>query len=426
MRKRVVVTGLGTISPLGNDVSSLWQGLLAGKSGVDYITGYDTSDHKTKFAAQVKGFDAGALFGPREARRMDRFTQFAVAAAMQAVQDACLEITDSNRDRIGCVIGSGIGGISTLFEQVQVFIERGPSRVSPFLVPMMIPDTAGGMVAIHLGVRGPNLAVVTACATGTNAVGEAAEIIRRGQADVMLAGGSESGVIPIAMAGLNAMTALSTRNDDPQGASRPFDLNRDGFVMGEGAGVLVLESLEHAQRRKARILAEVLGYGSTNDAYHVSAPAENGVGAARCMRMALDEAGLDLADIDYINAHGTSTPLNDKSETAAIKAVFGEQAYRIPISSTKSMTGHLLGASGAIEALICVKALQDGILPPTINYQTPDPDCDLDYVPNQARPAAVAKVMSNSFGFGGHNAAIILGGHTPGQADAPTKDEARP
>jgi 3-oxoacyl-[acyl-carrier-protein] synthase II len=409
MRKRVVVTGLGAISPLGNDVDSLWQGILAGKSGVDYITHYDTSDHKTKFAATVKGFDGSAMFGARDARRMDRFAQFALAASMQAVQDANLTIDDDNRDRIGCVIGSGVGGISTLFEQVQVLNTRGPSRVSPFLVPMMIPDNAGGMVAIHLGVRGPNLAVVTACATGTNAVGEAAEIIRRGQADVILAGGSEAGVIPIAMAGLNAMTALSTRNDDPQGASRPFDLDRDGFVMGEGAGVLVLESLEHAQARRAPILAEILGYGSTNDAYHVSAPAENGAGAARCMRMALEDAGLSLAKIDYINAHGTSTPLNDKSETSAIKTVFGDLAYRIPISSTKSMTGHLLGASGAIEALLCVKVLQDGILPPTINYNTPDPDCDLDYVPNRARPLAAEKVMSNSFGFGGHNASIILG-----------------
>lgn len=423
MRKRVVVTGLGTISPLGNDVSSLWQGILAGRSGVDYITHYDTSDHKTKFAAQVKGFDGAALFGAREARRMDRFAQFALAASMQAVQDAGLEINDDNRDRVGCVIGSGIGGISTLFEQVQVYNERGPSRVSPFLVPMMIPDTAGGMVAIYLGVRGPNLAVVTACATGTNAIGEAAEIIRRGQADVILAGGSESGVIPIAMAGLNAMTALSTRNDDPQRASRPFDLHRDGFVMGEGAGVLVLESLQHAQARRARILAEILGYGSTNDAYHVSAPAENGAGAARCMRMALQDAGMRLSDIDYINAHGTSTPLNDKSETAAIKTVFGDLAYRIPISSTKSMTGHLLGASGAIEALLCVKVLQDGLLPPTINYETPDPECDLDYVPNQARPLAVDRVMSNSFGFGGHNATIILGKFEPSRAGEPGPQE---
>ncbi len=409
MRKRVVVTGLGAISPLGIDVDSTWQGIVAGKSGVDYITHYDTSDHKTKFAAQVQGFDGAAMFGAREARRMDRFAQFALAAAIQAVQNANLPINDDNRDRIGCVIGSGVGGISTLFEQVQVYNTRGPSRVSPFLVPMMIPDTAGGMVAIHLGVRGPNLAVVTACATGTNAIGEAAEIIRRGQADVILAGGSEAGVIPIAMAGLSAMTALSTRNDDPRGASRPFDLHRDGFVMGEGAGVLVLEALEHAQARGAPILAEFLGYGSTNDAYHVSAPAENGAGAARCMRMAIEDAGLRLEDIDYINAHGTSTPLNDRSETAAVKTVFGELAYRIPISSTKSMTGHLLGASGAIEALFCVKVLQDGILPPTINYTTPDPECDLDYVPNQARSVAVEKVMSNSFGFGGHNAVIILG-----------------
>ena len=419
MRKRIVVTGLGVIGPLGNDVEIFWHGLLAGKSGVEYISHYDTSEHKTKFAANVKGFDAVALFGAREARHIDRFAQFALAAAMQAVQDSGLEITDDNRDRIGCVIGSGIGGISTIYEQVLVFCDRGPSRVSPFLVPMMIPDTAGGMVAIHLGVRGPNMAVVTACATGTNAVGEAAEIIRRGQADVMLAGGSEAGIIPLAMAGLNSMTALSTRNDDPQGASRPFDLNRDGFVMGEGAGVLVLESLEHALARRARILAEVLGYGSTNDAYHISAPAENGVGAARCMQMALENAGLALEDIDYINAHGTSTLLNDKSETAAIKAVYGDLAYRIPISSTKSMTGHLLGASGAIEALVCVKVLQDGILPPTINYETPDPDCDLDYVPNQARPAEVSKVMSNSFGFGGHNASIILGKLEP-QIDGET------
>jgi 3-oxoacyl-[acyl-carrier-protein] synthase II len=424
MRKRVVVTGLGAISPLGNDISSLWQGILAGKSGVDYITHYDTSDHKTKFAAEVKDFDGAAMFGARDARRMDRFAQFALAAAMQAVQDANLAINDDNRDRIGCVIGSGVGGINTLFEQVQVYKERGPSRVSPFLVPMMITDTAGGMVAIYLGVRGPNLAVVTACATGTNAVGEAAEIIRRGQADVILAGGSESGVIPIAMAGLNAMTALSTRNDDPQGASRPFDLDRDGFVMGEGAGVLMLESLEHALQRRAPILAEILGYGSTNDAYHVSAPAENGAGAARCMRMALEDAGLRLAEIDYINAHGTSTPLNDRSETAAIKTVFGDLAYRIPISSTKSMTGHLLGASGAIEALLCVKVLQDGILPPTINYTTPDPECDLDYVPNQARPVAVEKVMSNSFGFGGHNATIILGKFKLGQDDRQASREA--
>jgi 3-oxoacyl-[acyl-carrier-protein] synthase II len=408
MHKRVVVTGLGCISPLGNDVQSTWENILGGKSGVGPITHYDASEYKTKFAAEVKGFDGSELFGSREARRMDRFTQLAVATALQAVEDADLKISDDNRDRIGVIIGTGIGGLGTLFEQMQVFAERGPLRVSPFLVPMMLPDSAAGMVAINLGVRGPNLAVVTACATGTNAVGEAGEVIRRGQADVMLAGGSEAAVVPIAMAGLGVMTALSTFNEDPERASRPFDLNRDGFVMGEGAAVLVLESLDHALNRGARILAELTGYGATNDAYHISAPAENGAGAAICMQMALDYAKLQARDINYINAHGTSTQLNDKSETAAIKTVFGESAYQIPISSTKSMTGHLLGASGALEALFCVKVLQDCVLPPTINYETPDPECDLDYVPNQARPAQVRYIMSNSFGFGGHNATIIL------------------
>ena len=408
MHKRVVVTGLGCISPLGNDVQTTWENTLAGKSGVGPITHYDASEYKTKFAAEVKGFDGNEVFGSREARRMDRFTQLAVATALQAVEDADLKISDANRDSVGVIIGTGIGGLSTLFEQMKVFMERGPLRVSPFLVPMMLPDSAAGMVAITLGVRGPNLAVVTACATGTNAVGEAGEVIRRGQADVMLAGGSEAAVVPIAMAGLGVMTALSTFNEDPQRASRPFDLNRDGFVMGEGSAMLVLESLEHALNRKAHILAELTGYGSTNDAYHISAPAENGAGAAICMQMALDDARLQAIDISYINAHGTSTPLNDKSETAAIKTVFGENAYRVPISSTKSMTGHLLGASGALEALFCVKTLQDCMLPPTINYETPDPECDLDYVPNQARPAQVQHIMSNSFGFGGHNATIIL------------------
>jgi 3-oxoacyl-[acyl-carrier-protein] synthase II len=408
MRKRVVVTGLGCISPLGNDVQTTWENILAGKSGVGPITHYDASEYKTKFAAEVKGFDANQLFGNREARRMDRYTQLAVATSIQAIENAGVKISDENRDRIGVIIGTGIGGLETLFEQMQVFIDRGPLRVSPFLVPMMLPDSAAGMVAINLGVRGPNLAVVTACATGTNALGEAAEVIRRGQADVMLAGGSEASIIPIAMAGLGVMTALSTFNEDPQRASRPFDLNRDGFVMGEGAAVLVLESLENARSRGARILAELTGYGATNDAYHISAPAENGAGAALCMQMALDDAQLKIDEIGYINAHGTSTQLNDKSETAAIKTVFGETAYQIPVSSTKSMTGHLLGASGTLEALFCVKALQDCVLPPTINYETPDPECDLDYVPNQSRPAKVQNIMSNSFGFGGHNATIIL------------------
>ncbi len=413
MRRRVVITGMGCISPLGNDIQTLWQNLIAGVSGIGPITHYDARDSKIRIAAEVKGFDAPALFGNREARRMDRYTQFALAAAIQAVQSANLPINDDTRDEIGVVVGTGIGGLGTLFDQIQVFFERGPSRVSPFLVPMMLPDSGAGMLAIHLGVRGPNFAVVTACATGTNAVGEAAEVIRRGHAQVMLAGGSEAAIIPIAMASLGVMGALSQRNDDPRYASRPFDLNRDGFVMGEGAAVLTLESLEFAQARQALILAELVGYGSTNDAYHISAPAENGSGAARCMNLALQDAGIGVTNIDYINAHGTSTLLNDKSETAAIKTVFSELAYQIPVSSTKSMTGHLLGASGALEAVAAIQTIQTGIIPPTINYETPDPDCDLDYVPNVARHARVRRVMSNSFGFGGHNATIILEQYEP-------------
>ncbi len=408
MRTRVVVTGLGCISPLGHNPAETWQALLAGKSGVVPITRFDASQHKTRFAAEVKNFDPATLFGPREARRMDRVSQFALAAAVQAWEASELTVTEENRDRIGVLIGSGIGGISTLLEQVEVLRERGPERVSPFLVPMMIADSSAGLTAIQLGLRGPNLAISTACATGSNAIGEAAEIIRRGSAEVMLAGASEASIIPVAMAGLNVMTALSTRNDDPQGASRPFDKERDGFVMGEGAAILVLEALEHARRRGAHILAEVTGYGTSDDAYHISAPAENGAGAALCMQLALDNAGLLPKDIGYINAHGTSTQLNDKSETAAIKAVFGEQAYKVPVSSTKSMTGHLLGASGALEAMVCVQVLQSSLLPPTVNYTTPDPLCDLDYVPNVPRPARLVHVMSNSFGFGGHNATLIL------------------
>ena len=408
MRKRVVVTGLGCVSPLGNDVDSTWRGILTGQSGVGYISHFDASEFETRIAAEVKGFEPEKVFGHRETRRMDRFTQLALAATLQAVDHAGLVIGADNHDRCGVIIGTGIGGIGTIYEQIQVFSTKGPRRVSPFLVPMMIPDAAGGMIAIHLGIRGPNMAVVTACATGTNAVGEAAEIIRRGQADVIFAGGSEAAIVPIAMAGMNVMNALSTRNENPQAASRPFDQERDGFVMGEGAAVLVVESLEHARLRGVKILAEVTGYATTNDAYHISAPAENGEGAASCMQLALGNAGLKTTEISYINAHGTSTLLNDKSETAAIKKVFGEQSYDVPISSTKSMTGHLLGASGALEAVFCVKALQDAIIPPTINYETPDPECDLDYVPNSARQSDLSHVMSNSFGFGGHNATIIL------------------
>ncbi|MBA4380442.1 MAG: beta-ketoacyl-[acyl-carrier-protein] synthase II [Anaerolinea sp.] len=407
MRRRIVVTGIGCISPLANNWPETWKALVAGVSGVAPITKFDASRYKTRFAAEAKNFDPVALLGAKEARRMDRFTQFALAAGLQAVEHSGLKIDETNRDRVGVVIGTGIGGVSTMTEQLTVLAERGPDRVSPFLVPMMLADTAPGMLAIQLGIRGPNLAVITACATGSNAIGEAAELIRRGSADVVLAGGAEAAVIPLALAGLGAMNALSTRNDDPQRASRPFDRNRDGFVIGEGAAVLVLESLEYAQGRDAKILAEVTGYGTSDDAYHISAPAENGAGAALCMKLALENASLRPQDIDYINAHGTSTLLNDKSETAAIKTTFGAQAY-IPVSSTKSMTGHLMGASGALEAAVCVQVIQEGLMPPTINYETPDPECDLDYVPNLARRKNVRHVMSNSFGFGGHNATLIL------------------
>ncbi len=408
MGNRVVITGMGCISPVGNDIDAAWGNILNGKSGIGLVTHFDTTEYKTKIAAEVRGFDGEGQFGRREARRMDVVSQFALAAAIQAVENSGLKIDDSNRNRIGAVIGTGIGGIGTLFENMETLLTQGPNRVSPFLVPRMLPDTPGGMIAIHLGIQAINLAVVTACATGTNALGEAAEMILRGQADIMLAGGTEAAIVPIAMAGMIVMGALSTRNDDPMKASRPFDAQRDGFVMGEGAAVLVLEALDHAKKRGAHILAEISGYGATNDAYHISAPAENGSGAALCMQSALDRAGLDSGDIGHINAHGTSTILNDKSETAAIHTVFGEHAKNIPISSTKSMTGHLMGAAGALEAAFCVKTLADEILPPTINYEFPDPECDLDYVPNQARPARVDHIMSNSFGFGGHNAVIII------------------
>ncbi len=384
MRRRVVVTGMGCISPVGNTVQETWHALLQGKSGAGMITLFDASKHKTRFAAEVKGFDAVAAFGVREARKMDRFTQFATVATQEALEQSGLKIDDTNRDRIGIVIGTGIGGIGSIVEQSEVMRERGIDRVSPFLIPMMISDSAAGMLAIRIGARGPNMAIATACASGNNAIGDAVETIRRGSADAMIAGGSEGALVPLAMAGMNVMGALSTRNDDPLTASRPFDKNRDGFLMGEGAGILILEALEYAQARGANILCELTGYGTSDDAYHISAPAENGAGAAISMK------------------------LNDKSETAAIKTVFGEQAYKIPVSSTKSMTGHLLGASGAVEAVFCIMAIREGIIPPTINYETPDPICDLDYVPNQSRKVSPRHVMSNSFGFGGHNATLVI------------------
>ena len=408
MRKRVVVTGMGCLSPVGNNVGESWSALLEGKSGAGMITHFDAANHKTRFAAEVKGFDGTAMFGTREARKMDRFTQFAVAVTQEALDHAKFKIDESNRDRVGVLIGTGIGGIGTIMEQAQLMRERGADRVSPFLIPMMISDSAAGMLAIRIGARGPNMSLATACASGNNAIGEATEMIRRGAADVMVAGASEAALLPLTMAGMNVMGALSTRNDDPQAASRPFDRNRDGFLMGEGAGVLILESLEHARAREAHILCELSGYGTTDDAHHISAPAENGAGAAISMKLALEDAGIETGDVEYINAHGTSTPLNDKSETAAIKTVFGEQAYSIPISSTKSMTGHLLGASGAVEAVFSIMAIREGILPPTINYHTVDPQCDLDYVPNQPRKVSPKHAMSNSFGFGGHNATLVF------------------
>ncbi len=409
MHNRIVITGMGCISPLGHDVATTWEAILAGKSGAGPITIFDASLHETRIAAEVKGFDPAALLGHKEARRMDRYTQFAVVSTLAALADAQLTITEENRDRIGVFIGTGIGGIGTLLHEAEVYRTRGPNRVSPFLVPMMLPDAAGGQVAITFGMRGPNLGLISACATGSNAIGEAAETIRRGAADVMIAGGAEAAIVPLALAGFNSMGAMTTRNDDPTRASRPFDKTRDGFLAGEGGAVIVLESEAHARARGARIYGQLEGYGVTNDAYHVSAPLENGAGAVVSMRLALKQAELKGSDIDYLNAHGTSTQLNDKSETAAIKTVFGESAYDLPISSTKSMTGHLLGAAGALEAIFCLKAIGDSILPPTINYETPDPVCDLDYVPNQARPKTVRRVMSNSFGFGGHNACLIFG-----------------
>jgi len=413
MNTRIVITGMGCISPLGHDVATTWESILAGRSGAGPITAFDASKHETRIAAEVKNFDPAPRFWRKETRRMDRYTQFAVAATAEALADAHLNITEDNRDRIGVFIGTGIGGIGTLLSEAEVYRTRGPNRVSPFLVPMMLPDAAGGQVAITFGMRGPNLGLISACATGSNAIGEAAEAIRRGSADVMIAGGAEAAIVPVAMAGFNSMGAMTTRNDDPTRASRPFDKTRDGFLAGEGGAVVALESEAHALARGAKIYGLLLGYGVTNDAYHVSAPLENGAGAVISMRLALEQAQLKGPDIDYLNAHGTSTQLNDKSETAAIKTVFGESAYDLPVSSTKSMTGHLLGAAGALEAIFCLRAIGDSILPPTINYETPDPNCDLDYVPNQARPKTVRHAMSNSFGFGGHNACLIFGHYQP-------------
>jgi len=405
---RVVVTGIGLITPVGNDTRSTWQSLLAGRSGAGPITHFDASGFEIRFGCEVKNFDPAAHLDFKEARRMARYTQFAMVATKEALEDARLTITPEMADRVGVLIGSGIGGVEVFIEAVRVYDAKGPRRVSPFAVPLLMANGASGQIAISFGAKGPNYAIVSACATSTHAIGEAWEIIRRGDADVMIAGGSEAPLVPIAFAALGNMGALSKRNDDPQGASRPFDALRDGFVSGEGAGVLILERLDHALARGASIYAEIVGYGATADAYHITAPAEGGAGAAKAMQIALQKAGLQPEEVDYINAHGTSTPLNDVAETQAIKTVFGDHAYRIPISSTKSMVGHLMGAAGAVEAAVTVLTIKEGMIHPTINYQYPDPACDLDYVPNVARKANVRVAISNSFGFGGHNACLAF------------------
>jgi 3-oxoacyl-[acyl-carrier-protein] synthase II len=389
-------------------MDTTWENLVAGKSGIDYITLFDAEKMETKIAGEVKGFDPTDYINRKDARRMDRFAQLAVAAGYQAVKNSNLNIDDSNKDDIGVFVGSGIGGLTTLFEQAQVLVEKGPDRVSPFLAPMMISDIAAAQISIALGVKGPNICMTSACSSGSDAIGVAYELIRRGDADVMIAGGTEAIINPLGITAFNSLRALSIRNDEPQKASRPFDAERDGFIISEGAVVLVLENLGHAVKRNANILGEILGYGATSDSFHVTQPLESGEGAAKAMQAALKKAGLQPTDIDYINAHGTSTQLNDAMETKAIKATFGDYAYKVPISSTKSMTGHLIGCAGAIEPAICLMVIKTGIVPPTINQEHPDPDCDLDYVPNTARKVPVTTALTNSFGFGGHNSVIIL------------------
>lgn len=406
-RKRVVVTGMGAVTPLGSTVDQLWSHLIAGKSGIDFITKVNKDDFPAKVAGEVKDFDPLLYMDKKESKRMDLFTQYAVGAAKMAVEDAKLTIDETNAEQVGVWVGSGIGGMGTYEEQFRNFLDKGYRRVSPFFVPMLIPDMAAGQISIQLGAKGINSCTVTACATGTNSIGDAFKVIERGDAEVMIAGGAEAPLTNMAFAGFSTARALSF-NDDPQTASRPFDKNRDGFVMGEGAGILVLESLDSALARGAHIYAEIAGYGSTADAYHITAPAPEGEGAQRSMKQAIKDAGLVPDDVDYINAHGTSTAFNDKFETTAVKAVFQDHAYQLLMSSTKSMTGHLLGAAGGVEAIASIKAIETGIVPPTINYETPDPDCDLDYVPNQARERTIDVALSNSLGFGGHNASLVF------------------
>ena len=406
--QRVVVTGLGAVTPIGNSVSDYWFGLTSGISGVASISLFDASQHACRFAAEVKDFDPTGFIEPKEAKRWDRYCQFGVVAAKQALAHAGLEITEANAERIGISIGSGVGGLLTMETQAHVLEGKGPGRVSPFTVPMMIPNMATGLAAIALGAKGPSSAVSTACAAGSNSIGDAFRLLQMGKADAMICGGAESAITPLGVAGFASAKALSFRNDDPATASRPFDRERDGFVIGEGSGLLVLETLSHAKARGAIILAEIVGYGTTCDAHHITSPTPGGVGGAAAMRLALEDGNLNADSIDYVNAHGTSTPANDSNETAAIKSALGQRAQKIPVSSTKSMTGHLLGGSGGIEAVACVLALQHNVVPPTINYTNPDPDCDLDVVPNAAREHTLGTVLSNSFGFGGHNVCLAF------------------
>ena len=408
MKHRVVITGLGVVSPVGIGVDQFWKSIITGKSGVDYLTLFDTTEYEVKIGAEVKDFDPAQYLDRKEVRRTDRYVQFAVAASKMALADAALEINATNANEIGVVIGSGIGGIKTFEDQARVLIEKGPSRVSPFFIPMMIPDMGSGYVSIVTGAKGPNHTVVTACASASHSIGHSIRIIQNGDAKAMITGGSEAAICGISYAGFTAAGAFSTNNSDPKGASRPFDLKRDGFVMGEGAGIIIIEELEHALKRGAKIYAELIGYGETGDAYHMTAPDPEGDGASRAMAKAIKDAGIALEQVDYINTHGTSTPQNDRLETKAIKRVFGDYARKVAISSTKSMTGHLLGAAGGVEAIIAALTITNGIIPPTINYQNPDPECDLDYVPNQARKAKVDCVISNSLGFGGHNICLVM------------------
>ena len=405
---RVVITGLGAVTPIGNTVEDYLSGLTNSLNGVDSITLFDASNHACRFAAEVKEFDPTGILEPKESKRWDRFSKFGVVAAKEALKDSGLIIDDSNSSRIGVIIGSGVGGLLTMETQAGVLNAKGASRVSPFTVPMMIPNMATGLAAIALGAKGPSSAVSTACAAGSNAIGDAFRLVQLGKADAMVCGGAEASITPLGVAGFSSAKALSFRNDDPSSASRPFDAERDGFVIGEGSGILIIESLEHAQRRGAEIYGELIGYGTTCDAHHITSPTPGGLGGAEAMKQALEDAKLNAEQVDYINAHGTSTPANDSNETAAIKRTLGERAYQIPVSSTKSMTGHLLGGSGGIEAVACVLAIKHGIVPPTINYSNPDPECDLDYVPNTTREETLGVVLSNSFGFGGHNVCLAF------------------